>query len=146
MPVLAYVLVPLLVVLGGLGLFAARDLIAGQLIRPRLPGRSIGALPPSAVTLNGRGKWQLRTATILMAELSIQTEEILAEKTAQLIDAWLEDCERESADEARLLDSASLVLLRVEHEENILESMSEERKARLAAWLDDYLNRRKEEE
>jgi hypothetical protein len=126
-----------LVVGGG---FKGYDAIVRLLEQPRLPARSIGSLPPSGAILSGHGRWQLRSATILVAQLCEVVG--LQSDTETLLRQWLEDCKTETADEARLLDAVAVILIRVEVEDNLIPTAAEAVRGAVQAWLDEYLNRR----
>jgi hypothetical protein len=124
-----------LVVAGG---FRSYDAVVRFLEQPRLPARSIGSLPPSGKSLSEHGRWQLRSATILVTQLC----EVLGlqSDTETLLRQWLEDCKTEH--EARLLDAVAVILIRVEVEDNLIPTAAETVQGAMQAWLDEYLNRR----
>ncbi|HEU4715665.1 MAG TPA: hypothetical protein VFS14_02430 [Candidatus Saccharimonadales bacterium] len=126
-----------LVVAGG---FKAYDAVVRFLEQPRLPARSIGSLPPSGQVPNSHGRWQLRRATVIVAQLC----EVLGlqSDTEQLLRQWLEDCKAEQADEARLLSAVAVLLMRVESEDRLIPTASEALRDATRDWLDEYLNRR----
>ena len=129
--------VAILLVLAG---FAVLDRIESSAKQARLPSSSIGQLPPTQLALNQHGKWQLRQALILTTQLC--EEASLQPETRALLSQWLLNCAEEQADEARLLDAVSLVLIRAENEDNLVPAISTQHKTALKAWLNDYLGRR----
>jgi hypothetical protein len=126
--------------LAAVGGFKGYDVVVRFLEQPRLPARSIGSLPPSGKSLSEHGRWQLRSATILVVQLC----EVLGlqSDTETLLRQWLEDCKTEHADEARLLDAVAVILIRVEVEDNLIPTAAEAVQGAMRDWLDEYLNRR----
>jgi len=122
--------------------FKVYDVVVRFLEQPRLPARSIGSLPPSGQVPNGRGRWQLRSATVIVAQLC----EVLGlqSDTERLLRRWLEDCKTEQADEARLLSAVGVLLMRVETEDRLIPTASEALRDATQAWLDEYLDRKED--